>query len=130
MTMYKEDKEDVVLMLKVGDDPRQDALVMQLLGVMNMLWEQEGLEMEMMLYDCISTGHEKPAAGSDKCHYGGLHPSRGDRQEEEDRGRPSTLVPSSASCSAMKALTSPSSARGSRSRRGMRLEVWMRRRRM
>jgi len=51
--------QDIVLMLKVGDDLRQDALIMQLLRVMNDLWRKEGLDMQMMLYDCISTGDER-----------------------------------------------------------------------
>jgi len=51
--------EDIVLMLKVGDDLRQDALIMQLLRVMNDLWRREGLDMQMQLYDCISTGYER-----------------------------------------------------------------------
>jgi len=50
---------DIVLMLKVGDDLRQDALIMQLLRVMNDLWRREGLDMQMQLYDCISTGFER-----------------------------------------------------------------------
>jgi phosphatidylinositol-4,5-bisphosphate 3-kinase len=59
LTMHNKEGEDVVLMLKVGDDLRQDALVMQLLRVMNLMWEKEGLDMNMQLYDCISTGDER-----------------------------------------------------------------------
>jgi phosphatidylinositol-4-phosphate 3-kinase len=32
---------------------------MQLLRVMSQLWKKEGLDMQMMLYDCISTGFER-----------------------------------------------------------------------
>jgi phosphatidylinositol kinase/protein kinase (PI-3 family) len=51
--------KDFILMLKVGDDLRQDTLIMQLLRVMNDLWKREGLDMQMMLYDCMSTGYER-----------------------------------------------------------------------
>lgn len=50
---------EFVVMLKVGDDLRQDALIMQLLRVMNDLWRKEHLEMKMNLYDCIATGDER-----------------------------------------------------------------------
>ena len=49
----------LIKQLQVGDDLRQDALIMQLLRVMSDLWKKEGLDMEMQLYDCISTGHER-----------------------------------------------------------------------
>lgn len=46
-------------MVQVGDDLRQDSLILQLLRVMEDLWRREGLEMRMMIYDCISTGFER-----------------------------------------------------------------------
>lgn len=51
--------DNIVLMLKVGDDLRQDALILQLLRIMNDLWKKEGLEMQMQIYGCISTGFER-----------------------------------------------------------------------
>ena len=52
-------EKNIVLMLKVGDDLRQDALILQLLRIMNDLWKKEGLDMQMMIYGCISTGDER-----------------------------------------------------------------------
>lgn len=54
-----ENGDNIVLMLKVGDDLRQDTLILQLLHVMQELWRREGLDMQMMVYDCITTGFER-----------------------------------------------------------------------
>ena len=54
-----ENAGNVVLMLKVGDDLRQDTLILQLLRVMQEIWRREGLDMQMMVYDCITTGFER-----------------------------------------------------------------------
>ncbi|XP_028391713.1 phosphatidylinositol 4-phosphate 3-kinase C2 domain-containing subunit beta-like [Dendronephthya gigantea] len=43
---------------KVGDDLRQDALTMQLIGIMNKLWLKEGLDLKMVTYRCLPTGAE------------------------------------------------------------------------
>jgi phosphatidylinositol-4-phosphate 3-kinase len=45
-------------MYKVGDDLRQDALTMQLIGIMNKLWLKEGLDLKMVTYRCLPTGSE------------------------------------------------------------------------
>jgi len=59
LTFLDSKGDHFVVMLKVGDDLRQDALIMQLLRVMNDLWRKEHLDMKMNLYDCISTGDER-----------------------------------------------------------------------
>lgn len=59
LTFVNSEGKHYVIMLKVGDDLRQDALIMQLLRVMNDLWRREHLDMKMNLYDCIATGDER-----------------------------------------------------------------------
>ena len=52
-------KKPLWLTLKDADTGADIALIMQLLRVMSDLWKKEGLDMQMMLYDCISTGNER-----------------------------------------------------------------------
>ena len=47
------------VMFKAGDDLRQDQLTLQVLGIMNKMWLEEGLDLCMSPYLCISTGDEK-----------------------------------------------------------------------
>ena len=49
---------NVDTMYKVGDDLRQDALTMQLIGIMNKLWLREGLDLKIVTYRCLPTGAE------------------------------------------------------------------------
>lgn len=47
--------EDVHAMFKIGDDMRQDRLVMQLVGIMNKIWLREGIDLKMITYKCVAT---------------------------------------------------------------------------
>eukprot|EP00040_Diaphanoeca_grandis_P031058 m.185002 g.185002 ORF g.185002 m.185002 type:complete len:1048 (-) comp32214_c7_seq1:67-3210(-) len=46
------------IIFKVGDDLRQDMLTLQLIGLMDDMWTEQGLDMKMNAYSCLSTGDE------------------------------------------------------------------------
>nr|XP_046253413.1 phosphatidylinositol 4,5-bisphosphate 3-kinase catalytic subunit gamma isoform [Scatophagus argus]XP_046253414.1 phosphatidylinositol 4,5-bisphosphate 3-kinase catalytic subunit gamma isoform [Scatophagus argus] len=47
----------VGIIFKEGDDLRQDMLVIQTLVVMESIWQEKSLELNLVPYGCISTGH-------------------------------------------------------------------------
>lgn len=50
---------DVYLLYKNGDDLRQDMLTLQILQLMDNIWQAEGLDLRMNPYMCIATGDQQ-----------------------------------------------------------------------
>ncbi|XP_069097265.1 phosphatidylinositol 4,5-bisphosphate 3-kinase catalytic subunit delta isoform isoform X1 [Pleurodeles waltl] len=50
------DGNRIGIIFKNGDDLRQDMLTLQMIHLMDVLWKQEGLDLRMTPYGCLSTG--------------------------------------------------------------------------
>ncbi|KAK2151241.1 hypothetical protein LSH36_371g03029 [Paralvinella palmiformis] len=55
--------EPQFVLFKKGDDLRQDMLTLQILRVMDDIWKQEGLDLRLNVYKCMSTGHNEGMIG-------------------------------------------------------------------
>ncbi|XP_054843825.1 phosphatidylinositol 4,5-bisphosphate 3-kinase catalytic subunit gamma isoform isoform X1 [Eublepharis macularius] len=50
--------ETIGIIFKHGDDLRQDMLILQILRIMESIWEEESLDLCLLPYGCISTGNK------------------------------------------------------------------------
>jgi phosphatidylinositol-4,5-bisphosphate 3-kinase len=55
---YDPEGDDANVMFKCGDDLRQDMLTLQLIRIMDQLWQENDLNLQMNAYECIATGDE------------------------------------------------------------------------
>ncbi|XP_064610271.1 phosphatidylinositol 4,5-bisphosphate 3-kinase catalytic subunit delta isoform-like [Liolophura sinensis] len=49
---------DINILYKNGDDLRQDMLTLQMIQIMDSIWQAEGLDLRMNPYGCLATGKE------------------------------------------------------------------------
>ncbi|KAJ8249138.1 hypothetical protein GJAV_G00231570 [Gymnothorax javanicus] len=52
-------EEEVNIMVKVGEDMRQEMLAVQMMRIMDRVWLQEGLDLRIVNFSCISTGKDQ-----------------------------------------------------------------------
>ena len=46
-------------MLQVGEDLQQDMLTIQMVRIMDKLWLKEGIDLKMVTFSCVPTGHKR-----------------------------------------------------------------------
>ncbi|XP_077994374.1 phosphatidylinositol 4-phosphate 3-kinase C2 domain-containing subunit beta-like [Glandiceps talaboti] len=51
--------EEIAVMYKAGEDIRQDMLTLQMIGLMDKLWLQRGLDLRMITFRCMATGQNR-----------------------------------------------------------------------
>ncbi|GCC41444.1 hypothetical protein chiPu_0025232, partial [Chiloscyllium punctatum] len=49
--------QPIGIIFKHGDDLRQDMLIIQTLVIMDSIWQQNALDLNLMPYGCIATGY-------------------------------------------------------------------------
>ena len=53
--------------MQVGDDLRQDIVVLQMIRLMEKFWLRAGLDLKMVTYQCVATGADQGLSEKDTC---------------------------------------------------------------
>lgn len=48
-----------MILFQVGDDLQQDMLTLQMIRIMDKMWLREGLDLKMVTFSCVPTGHKR-----------------------------------------------------------------------
>ncbi|CAD5215934.1 unnamed protein product [Bursaphelenchus okinawaensis] len=56
---FKGETIDYSVIFKAGDDLRQDAIVLQLVSIMDDIWHRNGLDLRLILFRCLPMGAQK-----------------------------------------------------------------------
>jgi phosphatidylinositol-4-phosphate 3-kinase len=49
----------VCIAFQVGEDLQQDMLTIQMVRIMDKLWLKEGIDLKMVTFSCVPTGHKR-----------------------------------------------------------------------
>ncbi|KAI5702472.1 hypothetical protein M8J75_000487 [Diaphorina citri] len=59
ISFLSSEQRPIPAIFKVGDDLQQDMLTLQMIRIMDKMWLREGLDLKMVTFSCVPTGHKR-----------------------------------------------------------------------